>query len=254
MDTSNVTPLHSGIVASATSQLSRTDLCRTANRLARQAEQAPITIPRGMVPLRGYGNYSNRELAQICGVSVSIARRWRRIGKAPAVFFIMLELLHRGPLEMLSCEWADWAIRKGKLCNKDGHEYTPGEVWAIPVLYQRIAALEASNRQLRADAELVERFRSKRDRSHLESKAIGKAEALTRVVFALLSDLTSSEDGEPPALDGSSASVRRAQLATCQVAIELFRGSSSTPAEGEAAIEAAMAEFAENPTETDPSE
>lgn len=251
MDTSNVTPLHGGIVASATSQLSRTDLCRTANRLARRAAQAPITVPRGMVPLRGYGNYSTRELAQICGVSVSTARLWRRTGKAPGVVVIMLELLHHGPLEMISCEWADWAIRKGKLCNKDGHEYTPGEVWAIPILYQRIAALEASNRQLRADAELTDRYRSNRDRSHYESKAIGKAEALCRVVFALLGELTSSEDGEPAALDGSSALVRRVQLATCQVAIELLRGSSSAPADSEAAIEAAMAEFERPPPDPD---
>lgn len=243
MDTSNVTPLHGGIVAQATTQLSRMDLRRTANRAARRAERSPITVPRGMVPLRGYGNYSTRELARMCGVTRRTAQRWRRTGKAPAVIVVMLELLHSGPLELISYQWADWAIRKGKLCNIDGHEYTPGEVWGIGLLHQRIAALEASNRQLRAELDLAGRFSSQRDRSHRESKAIGKAEALCRVVFALLSELTTSEDGEPAALDGSSALVRRAQLATCQVAIELHRGGSSAPAASEAAIEAALAEF-----------
>lgn len=243
MDTSNVTPLHGGIVASATPQLSRTDLCRTANRLARRAERSPITVPHGMAPLRGYGNFSTRELARMCGVSISTAKNWRRTGQAPGVVIALLELLHCGPLEMISHEWSGWAIRKGKLCNTDGHEYSPGEVWAIPILYQRIAALEASNRQLRADAELAERFRSNRDRSHYESKAIGKAEALCSVVFALLRGLTESEDDHPAVLDGRSALVRRVQLATCQVAIELHRGSLLTPADSEAAIEAAMAEF-----------
>lgn len=302
MDTSNVTPLHGGIVIDATSQLSGLDPIRTAKRekrrpykqayyqanrekmlarskaynkanrkklqvyrkahyqanrerylkhskeyyeAKRRAEERERvdTVPRGTASLGGFSSYSAHELARVCGVSKGTAQRWRKTGEAPAVMVILLELLHRGPLELLSHEWADWAIRKGKLCNKDGHEYTPGEIWAIPILHQRIAALEASNRKLSADAELANRFHSNRDRLHRESKAIGKAEALCRVVFALLSELTESEDGHPAVLDGRSALVRRVQLSTCQVAIELHRGSLLTPAASEAAIEAAMAAF-----------
>lgn len=240
---SNVTPLHRGIISETMPQLSRTDLCRTANRRARRSQLEPITIPCGQAPLQGYANYSTRELARMCGVSKATAQRWRRVGRAPAVYVLMLELLHRGPLELFSYEWADWAIRKGKLCNTDGHEYTPSEVWSIPVLHQRIAALEATIRELRAAAELHERFQSRRDLSHRDSKAIGKAEALSRMVFSVLGDLTESEDGCPPVLAGDSPVVRQLQVASGQVFMDLFRGVVSSSTELRVAMDAALAEF-----------
>jgi hypothetical protein len=43
-----------------------------------------------------------------------------------------------------------WRLREGKLTNRDGHEYTPGEVWSIGLQHQHIAGLEATIRELRA--------------------------------------------------------------------------------------------------------
>ncbi|MEX2151285.1 MAG: hypothetical protein WD793_13825 [Steroidobacteraceae bacterium] len=240
---SNVTPLHRGIIPTDRSEVSCRQYTWTANRRARLSELAPITLPRGTVPLQGYANYSTRELAPMCGISKGTAQRWRKTGRAPAIYVVLLELLHRGPLGLISHEWADWCIRKGKLCNTDGHEYTPGEVWSIPLLHQRIAALEATIRELRAAAEIADCFDDHRGRSHREFKAIGKAEALSRVVFSLLRDLTESEDGYPPALGGDCPAVRQLQIASSQVFMDLFRGTVSSSTELRVAMDAALTEF-----------
>lgn len=118
-----------------------------------------IALPKGLMPLSGFASLPAAELARMCGIKPSTARRWRRTGKAPAHIVTLLEFFHYGPLGMISPAWERWSIRNGKLGNSDGHEYTPGEVWVIPILHQRIAALEATIRQLHEDLTRSREFR-----------------------------------------------------------------------------------------------
>lgn len=101
-----------------------------------------------MTPLGGFANIPSELLARLSGVSICTARRWRRRQRAPAAVVALLQIRYSGMLGLVSPAWHEWTLREGKLGNKDGHEYSPGEVWAIPILHQQVAVLEATVRQL----------------------------------------------------------------------------------------------------------
>lgn len=120
----------------------------TARAVATRTARLSITLPKGALPLHAFASVPVAELARMCGVTPRTAKDWCRAGKAPAHIVTLLNLFHFGPLGVISPAWAEWSIRDGKLFNSDGHEYTPTEVWLLPILHQRVAALEASNRAL----------------------------------------------------------------------------------------------------------
>ncbi len=101
-----------------------------------------------MEPLGRYANYGAAELARVTDTPLRTARRWIKTGLAPRLAVRFLELLDLGPLGTLCREWEGWHLWRGKLCSPEHDEYSPGEVRAIALQHQRIAALEREVREL----------------------------------------------------------------------------------------------------------
>jgi len=101
-----------------------------------------------MTALGAFANMPSELIARLASVSLCTARRWRRTQRAPGAVVALLQIRYCGTLGLISPAWHEWTLRNGKLGNADGHEYSPGEVWAIPILHQQVAVLEAAVRRL----------------------------------------------------------------------------------------------------------
>lgn len=106
--------------------------------------------PRAMEPLKGFANLSARELAELTGASLTTARRWRRLQKAPAIVVRALEIHETHNLGRFHAEWDGWSIsRDGKLHTPEGDWFRPGEVRAIRWRREQIWWLQRQVRGLR---------------------------------------------------------------------------------------------------------
>lgn len=76
------------------------------------------------------------ELALLTGMSLRTARRWKATGRMPASFALGLALLRDGDLGVLDPEWRGWRLIKGQLYTPDNWGFRPGELVAVPILYQ----------------------------------------------------------------------------------------------------------------------
>lgn len=90
-----------------------------------------------------YGRNIN-EIAAICGVDLTTARRWKRGARRPPKSAI---LLISGDLGIFDPAWRGWIVRRGQLISPEGWEITTGEVLAVPLMRLQIAAYQ---RDLRA--------------------------------------------------------------------------------------------------------
>ncbi len=89
---------------------------------------------------------NTRALAELCGVSLRTAERWRSRGKMPAAYALAVALLRDGDIGVFSPDWRGWRLVRGELVSPERWTFRPGEVAAIPLvsqqlrLYQRLAA------------------------------------------------------------------------------------------------------------------
>lgn len=90
-------------------------------------------------------SFSAQLLADITGVHLETAKRWKRAGKAPAHHAPFLSLRIDGNLGLISQPWEDWRLtRDGKLWTPEDVEVTPGAIRAIP--YQSALIKELKHR------------------------------------------------------------------------------------------------------------
>ena len=87
-----------------------------------------------------------KEIARICHVDLTTARRWKRGARCPPK---MALLLICGDLECFDPEWRGWQARGGKLISPEGWEITVGDVLALPLMRQQMAAYQSELRQIR---------------------------------------------------------------------------------------------------------
>src|SRR5579872_5049353 len=94
-----------------------------------------------------------KDLAALCGVDISTARRWRRRATClPKSALIILT----GDLGYLSPEWRGWRIRGSEIISPDGWTINRNDALIVPLMHGQIAALRADLRQARARIEELE--------------------------------------------------------------------------------------------------
>jgi hypothetical protein len=97
-----------------------------------------------LLPLGGYANLESHELAIKTKSSLRSVRRWKQTGLAPAIVIAWLDLIHYGNLGAICAEFEGWALRRGTLHAPNGWTFSAGQLMAIPLHYQREAALETA--------------------------------------------------------------------------------------------------------------
>jgi hypothetical protein len=88
------------------------------------------------------------ELAKVCGVDLSTARRWKRAGRIPGRYHQLLALAQGHDLGALAPAWAGWTLRGETLWTPENQPVRPGDVRAMPYQEQRISALQSQLRRL----------------------------------------------------------------------------------------------------------
>lgn len=94
-----------------------------------------------------------KEIARICHVDLTTARRWKKGARCPPKSALLLIC---GDLVALDREWRGWRVRAGKLISPEGWALTPGEVLAIQIMRQQIAVYRAELKQIRAELLLTQ--------------------------------------------------------------------------------------------------
>ena len=87
-----------------------------------------------------------KEIARICHVDLTTARRWKRGARCPPK---MALLLICGDLKCFDPEWRGWRARGGKLISPEGWEITVGDVLALPLMRQQLAAYQTELRLIK---------------------------------------------------------------------------------------------------------
>lgn len=97
----------------------------------------------GHVPSELYG-ISVNEIARICGVDLSTARRWKRGAICPpktALVFLSADLGAFDP------QWRGWCLRHGCLISPEGWEISRNDVLSAPLLRAQLSAYQAALRE-----------------------------------------------------------------------------------------------------------
>lgn len=89
-----------------------------------------------------------KEIARICEVDLTTARRWKRGARCPPQSALMV--LSRD-LGFLDPRWEGWTIRSGELVSPEGWRATTGDVLSIQLTQAQIAAYRDENRLLKED-------------------------------------------------------------------------------------------------------
>lgn len=103
-------------------------------------ERSPIGDAPRMVRIADDVLYGIRAeaLAELAGVEVKTAARWKRGAALPEPTRRLLRLRVRGELGLLSEAWQGWQLLRDQLVSPEGATYSPGAVRSGP-LYQAIA-------------------------------------------------------------------------------------------------------------------
>lgn len=88
------------------------------------------------------------EIARICKVDITTARRWKRGAKCPPETALMILARDLGCLHP---NWEGWTInRRGELCSPENWIATPGAVLAGQFHQSQLATYRTENRALKA--------------------------------------------------------------------------------------------------------
>lgn len=84
-------------------------------------------------------------LCRLVDAHRTTARRWYERRRLPAAVYRLLEIAWHGRIERIHAAWSGWNInpRTGELVTPDGWTLTAGELAAVPLRYQELAALRA---------------------------------------------------------------------------------------------------------------
>jgi hypothetical protein len=93
-----------------------------------------------------------KEIARICRVDLTTARRWKRGARCPPETALLLIC---GDLVAFDPEWRGWRAKRGRLISPEGWEITVGEVLALPLMRQRLAAYERELKEVKAELVLT---------------------------------------------------------------------------------------------------
>lgn len=94
-----------------------------------------------------------KEIARVCHVDLTTARRWKRGARCPPKSALLLIL---GDLGCFDPDWRGWVARGGTLISPEGWEITVGEVLAVPLMRQQIAVYQAELRRVREQVILMQ--------------------------------------------------------------------------------------------------
>lgn len=85
-------------------------------------------------------------IAEVCGVHITTARRWKR-GEMPPLSALKIIRLHTtGELGEIDLKWAGWRLRHGQLVAPHGEQFETGDVMSIRFLRQLIASYQTDQR------------------------------------------------------------------------------------------------------------
>jgi hypothetical protein len=94
-----------------------------------------------------------KEIARVCHVDLTTARRWKRGARCPpksAILLIQRDLVCFDP------EWSGWHLKDGFLISPEGWQIGSGEVLAIPILRQQLAGYEVELRRIQGELLLTQ--------------------------------------------------------------------------------------------------
>lgn len=86
-------------------------------------------------------------IADLCGVHLDTARRWKRHGTAPAPALALIKLKWECDLGAVAAAWAGWTVRHGELVSPAGDRFTPGLVLAGRYYREQSRAQDAARRR-----------------------------------------------------------------------------------------------------------
>jgi hypothetical protein len=98
-------------------------------------------------PAELYGVAVN-EIARLCQVDVTTARRWKRGTRCPPKSAL---LLIAGDLGVFGPRWRGWIVRGDQLISPEGWEIPVNQLRAFPVILNELAGYQTEFRRMRAD-------------------------------------------------------------------------------------------------------
>lgn len=179
--------------------------------LSRMAAREPqkLELPRSptadeLRDARRRAGLSKQQAAELCDTHRTTWARWEcGSQKMPRAVWGWFRAATSGvDLAGGGKDWEQWCFWKGALCSPEGLEFTPGQIRSLPVLWQRIRAMEAQIRKLTDDLGHADALNVRMSRNYYSAKAMGQLEALSRAMYSVLRMLGQGEDGMPPVMPG----------------------------------------------------
>lgn len=103
--------------------------------------------------LNPFYSFPIKEIARICHVDLTTARRWKRGTRCPPKSALLLIC---GDLGCFDRAWRGWTARGGKLISPEGWEITVGDVMGLPLMRQQMAAYHTELKRLRGEILLMQ--------------------------------------------------------------------------------------------------
>ena len=94
-----------------------------------------------------------KEIARICHVDLTTARRWKRGARCPPKSALLLICADLG---CFSAEWSGWRVKGQDLVSPEGWRIARGQVMIVPLMRQQIAAYEVELKRLREEVVLIQ--------------------------------------------------------------------------------------------------
>ncbi|HWK75383.1 MAG TPA: hypothetical protein VNQ81_13985 [Povalibacter sp.] len=81
-------------------------------------------------------------LADITGVHIETAKRWKRAGQLPAAHRAIVQLKTVGDLGMLNPHWRGYRLYADRIWTPEGAWVSPGDIRAIPYTRELVKELK----------------------------------------------------------------------------------------------------------------